>query len=116
MNRLWSALYICISLPVLLCWDCSLLNSARLKSIMLLLFFPEIHLKSPIILEIIPTKNALLTKLASTNNITTNNYLKIKYESCQQQKISSDVAIDTRNILNLYKCECIMAWKTRQPP
>ena len=73
-------------------------------------------LKSPIILEIIPTKIALLIKLASTNNITTNNYLKIKYESCQQQKISSDVAIDTRNILNLYKCECIMAWETRQPP
>ena len=55
----------------------------------------KFFLKSPII---IPTKIALLTKLASTNYITTNNYLNIKYKNCQQQKISSDVAIDTRNI------------------
>ena len=54
--------------------------------------------KVGIIPEIIPKKIALLTKFASTNYITTNNYLKIKYKSCQQQKISSDVAIDTRNI------------------
>ena len=55
----------------------------------------KFFLKSPIIPD---TKIALLTKLASTNYITTNHFLKIKYESCQQQKISSDVAIHTRNI------------------
>ena len=49
----------------------------RLKSIMLLSLpisysFQKFFLKSPIIPEIIPTKITLLTKLASTNYITTN--------------------------------------------
>ena len=60
--------------------------------------FRKFFLKSPIIPEIIPTKIVLFTKLASINYITTNNHLNIKCESCQQHKISSKVAIDTRNI------------------
>ena len=65
-------------------------------SIILLEILFKNHLA--IIPEIIPTKIILFIKHASTNYITTNNYLKIKCESCQQHKISSNVAINMKNI------------------